>query len=155
MKKNHQIDMLFVLLLYGMFTLLSLLMILIGTSVYKRSVSESDIRSNTRASLSYVANKIRAGDAAGMISLEKREGIELLVIREGSFETLIYYYDGTLREDFSSAELNALREEWKPEQGEKLVSVSSFSIKEEGGLFTLCSTDANGTESTLQVFLRT
>lgn len=64
-------DMVFALLLYGLFALLSLLLVLIGAQVYRSIVRQTEARSDTRASLSYVANKIRSAEEA---RLETREG---------------------------------------------------------------------------------
>ena len=57
MKRNHSVDALFALLLYGLFALLSLLLVLIGAQVYRGIVRRTDARSDLRASLSYVANR--------------------------------------------------------------------------------------------------
>ena len=59
-KGKHSVDMVFALLLYGLFALLSLLLVLIGAQVYRSIVRQTEARSDTRASLSYVANKIRS-----------------------------------------------------------------------------------------------
>ena len=70
-------DMVFALLLYGLFALLSLLLVLIGAQVYRSIVRQTEARSDTRASLSYVANKIRSAEEA---RLETREGVPVLVL---------------------------------------------------------------------------
>ena len=77
MNRKHTADTLFVVLLYGLFALLSLLLILIGARVYKRTVEHTEARGDVRASLSYVANKVRAADR---VSLETRDGLSVLVL---------------------------------------------------------------------------
>lgn len=66
MNRKHTADTLFVVLLYGLFALLSLLLILIGARVYKRTVEHTEARGDVRASLSYVANKVRAADRVSL-----------------------------------------------------------------------------------------
>lgn len=44
MNRKHTADTLFVVLLYGLFALLSLLLILIGARVYKRTVEHTEAR---------------------------------------------------------------------------------------------------------------
>ena len=44
MKRNHSVDALFALLLYGLFALLSLLLVLIGAQVYQGIVRRTDAR---------------------------------------------------------------------------------------------------------------
>ena len=51
MNRKHTADTLFVVLLYGLFALLSLLLILIGARVYKRTVEHTEARGDVRASV--------------------------------------------------------------------------------------------------------
>ena len=140
MKTKHSVDTLFALLLYGLFALLALLLVLIGARVYGRIVGRSAARGDARAALSYVANKIRAGETKNGLRLETRGGCPLLVIEETDsgqvLETLIYYHDGSLRELFQEAGTPFV-----PADGERLVSIPAFAITEADGLLTITITD--------------
>lgn len=154
-KRKHAVDTLFALLLYGMFTLFSLLLVLIGAQVYKRIVSNTDARSDVRTSLTYVANRIRAESAAGSVRLDKREGLDVLVLTEQeenrSFETLIYFYEGTLRELFQAS-----AQPFSPEAGEELTPLHDFSMEETvPGLLSFTSTGTDGVEHKQYVQIRT
>jgi hypothetical protein len=157
MKKRHRIDALFILLLYGMFALLSMLTVVIGIQVYKDVVTNSGNRGDMRAALSYVANRFRAADTAGGISLETRNGVEALVLQEqvGNYpaETLIYYYDGALREYLYVPSLGG--QSFAPAQGDEIVAVAQFSVTEENGLFTIASVDSHGEIHRQQIYCRT
>lgn len=155
MKRKHSVDTLFALLLYGMFTLFSLLLVLIGAQVYKRIVSNTEARSNVRASLSYVANRVRAESGAGSIRLEQRDGVDVLVLTEEgetrSFETLIYFYDGMLRELFQASE-----DPFTPESGEELTALEDFSMEEKTpGLLAFTSKGTDGKAHCQYVQIRT
>lgn len=149
MNRKHTVDTLFVFLLYGLFALFSLLLILIGAWVYKRTVENTEARGDVRASLSYVANKVRASDRA---SLETRDGLSVLVLTqefEGDlFETYIYYTGGVLREWLAEAGTP-----FSPEKGETVASLSSFSIEEEDGLLAVTSAGRDGRSHTLHIAL--
>ena len=148
MKRNHSVDALFALLLYGLFALLSLLLVLIGAQVYRGIVRRTDARSDLRASLSDVANKVRSAPEA---NLENRDGLTVLVLPEQSgeqtFETLIYFYDGTLREMFQMQ-----GDAFTPSYGEELAALAAFSIEESAdGLLTVISRGADGQDHTLHI----
>ena len=149
MNRKHTVDTLFVFLLYGLFALFSLLLILIGARVYKRTVENTEARGDVRASLSYVANKVRASDRA---SLETRDGLSVLVLTqefEGDlFETYIYYTGGVLREWLAEAGTP-----FSPEKGETVASLSSFSIEEEDGLLAVTTAGRDGRSHTLHIAL--
>lgn len=140
MKARHFVEVLFPLSLYGLFALLALLLVLIGTQVYGGIVDRAAARSDARAALSYVANKIRAGETKDGLYLDVRDGCSLLVIQETdggqALETLIYYHDGFLRELFQE-----VGTPFVPADGERLVSIPSFAITEADGLLTITITD--------------
>ena len=149
-KKKHSIDTLFALLLYGMFTVLSLLIVLLGSQIYRTVVDKTSMGSDVRMASSYVVNKIRGGDAAGCIRLDDINGINVLILEEKEtdiqYETLIYYYDGAMREL-----LQKPGDMFRPEQGEKLVSAAGLSIREEKGMFIITASSLNGMEHILYV----
>ena len=145
MKKKYAMDAVFALILYGMFTVISLLLVLIGAQIYKGIVRRTDARSDVRASLSYVANKIRASDAA---RLETREGLTVLVLpEEQKVETVIYFFDGRLREM-----LQLQGEAFDPAAGEELAVVSGFSLSQmEDDLLVVSTKDADGRDHVLHI----
>ncbi|MCI8360053.1 MAG: DUF4860 domain-containing protein [Clostridiales bacterium] len=148
MKRKYSMDALFALILYGMFTLVSLLLVLIGAQIYRGIVQRTEDRSNVRASLSYVANKVRSSPEA---SLENREGTAVLVLSEQQegqrIETLIYCYEGKLRELYQLE-----GKAFIPENGEELAAVSGFSIAQPAeDLLMVTSKDAGGREHTLHI----
>lgn len=115
-------------LIYGMFALLSLFLVVIGAKVYRRVVAVGDENTSVRSSCLYVANKIRMN--SGTVSLEKREGIPVLVLSEaseaGEYESLIYFYNGSLCENYQKA-----GQDFRPEAGERLAEIDQVVFEEE------------------------
>lgn len=152
MNRRHTADTVFVLLLYGLFVLVSLLLALIGVQVYRNIVSRTSARSEMRACLSYVANKVRSSPE---VRLETRDGLTVLTLPETEgdepFETLIYFYDGSLRELFQRQ-----TDSFRPAGGEEIVSLTGFAVSESAdGLLTVTSRDVGGEEHCLYIQKRT
>ncbi len=149
MNRKHTADTLFVVLLYGLFALLSLLLILIGARVYKRTVEHTEARGDVRASLSYVANKVGAADR---VSLETRDGLSVLVLTQefdgDLFETCIYYTGGVLREWFAEVATPFL-----PKRGKPSPLSLPFPSREEDGLLAVTSAGRDGQPHTLHIAL--
>ncbi len=149
MNRKHTIDTLFVFLLYGLFALLSMLLILIGSRIYKRTVENTEARGDVRASLSYVANKIRSSDRA---ALETRGSLSVLVLTQTvdgeDFETCIYYTGGALKEYLIEA-----GSPFHPEKGETVTALTAFSFAEEDGLLTVTSAGRDGRPHTMHIAL--
>lgn len=129
-------------LIYGMFALFSLFLVVIGAKVYRRVVAVGEENASARSSCLYVANKVRMN--SGTLSLEQREGYYMLVLKEstelGDYETLIYYYDGALCENYQS-----VGRSFSPEAGEPVSQVAQVVFEEEApGLLLLRMLDYEG-----------
>ncbi len=131
-------------LIYGMFALFSLLLVVIGAKVYRDLALAGSENAELRSAFSYVANKVRMnGGLAGAVHVEERGGISVLSLQESfdgaEYETVIYYYDGALREHFG-----LLGQRLMPEAGERIAEAADFQIEKQGTdglLLTLVDTD--------------
>lgn len=97
-KKPHSISVLFMLVLFTVFAILSVLLIIIGSNVYGNIVDSQEKNGNGRNVLSYVTNKVRTAENTGQVFIEEKDGIPVLVISGNEQETLIFYKDGKLKE---------------------------------------------------------
>lgn len=102
-KKPHSISVLFMLVLFTVFAILSVLLIIIGSNVYGNIVDSQEKNGNGRNVLSYVTNKVRTAESIGQVFIEEKDGIPVLVISGYEQETLIFYKDGKLKEATISA----------------------------------------------------
>ena len=140
---NRKTNTIFVMLVFLIFTISVLLVLMFSASVY-RNVSDS-VRENysERTALSYIWTKVRSFDEAGSISVGDFDGQSALFINEeiggGMFQTVIYYYDGWLRELFRSAEI-----EFRAADGVPLLEVEHLEFRQlDGGIISVTSGDMN------------
>lgn len=142
--KRHMIDFLFTLALFCVFAATALSVSLVGAKVYKNTVNNMDINFERRTSLSYVSTKIRQFNSVGRIKTADFNGTASLVLTQDiegiTFNTMIYFYDGALRE-------LSVREgiETSPQNGVEIIKISNFEFEEVlPSLYKLTSTDAEG-----------
>ena len=102
--KSSVLDTAVVLLLMGMFVLLSAGVLVLGISVYNNTNNMSSENYAERTALSYISNQLRRGDARGGIELRSIGGAEAVVFVQEfdgtDYLTCLYCYDGQLRELF-------------------------------------------------------
>ena len=123
-KKPHSISVLFMLVLFTIFAVLSVLLIIIGSNVYGNIVDSQEKNGNGRNILSYVTNKVRTAESTGQVFIEEKEGIPVLVISGNEQETLIFYKDGNLKEATISA-----GDDYNLFFGDVIATVDNFSFQ--------------------------
>lgn len=103
-EKPHIVDVLFVLALFGVFTLSALVLVILGANIYKQTVSHMTENYDSRMACSYFAEKIRQNDLASSVELGELYDTEALVfsqeIQGETYATYLYYHDGYLKELF-------------------------------------------------------
>lgn len=154
-QQEHGMDLLFVLLLFALFTFTGLCVLLIGSKIYRSTASHMEENYTTRTALAYVSEKIRQSDTSDGIFLAHPDGFDetenVLVlsrtIQDTTYYTYIYYYKDALRELFVKKGTPVT-----PEQGTSIVAISGFSVEEkEHQLFQLSATDQDG--KTVQILI--
>ncbi|MDR1770872.1 MAG: DUF4860 domain-containing protein [Hungatella sp.] len=107
-QRGQMANVLFTILLFLVFVLCALFSVLIGGKVYENINARAEDTYQKDVALSYIANKVRQGDEAGMVSLTEMDGIPVLKleqeIQDSVYVTLIYYQDGRLWELFTDEE---------------------------------------------------
>ena len=105
----------------------SLVLVNVGVHVYKNIVENNAENFSLRASLSYVATKVRQCDRSDSISITEEEGVPILVLREelqsGTYRTMIYCYKGKLRELFQEEGM-----EYKLADGLEVTDLTKFQV---------------------------
>ena len=128
-KRNSIADDALVLILFMVFTLCSLLLIVLGAGVYKSTVNNIEQSFSSRTALTFVTKKIRQSDG-DEIFLGKLEDVDAIVIKEKINErdcvTYLYYYDGYLYEQFALESTNI-----GLESGQKLLQLEGFACEEK------------------------
>lgn len=129
--------------LAAIFALLAMGVTLMGSGIYRSTAADADMNDSHRTALSYVVNQIRRGDALG-VSVGDFGGVRALRLTEAGadgtiYETLIYCYDGQLRELYME-----LGNDLSPADGMGLMDLSSLDFSVEGGLLTVSAGDSAG-----------
>ncbi len=128
-KKNHTIDVVFVLCLMFLFIFSALSVIAIGASIYKKNVAFMSENNSHRIACAYVTEKIRQSDINGDIKVEEIFGKNALVMTEKindiDYNTYIYDFEGNLMELFAQADLTV----FYPQSGQSIMEIKSFDIE--------------------------
>lgn len=151
---GHMIDFLFVLSLFCVFTMTAFIVVIIGANVYQSTVDHMENTYSTRTALSYVTEKIRQHDEAGMVSLTELEGNPALMLRDTAGETsyITYIYsDGSRLLEFTVSEGTSV----SSGMGKEIIRVKDFSItEEENGFLRLSAKDTDGHVASMYLHLR-
>lgn len=161
---SHNVTGIFIFFLIGLFAVLAVTLTVIGVRAYSRVSDASVNNSNGQVALSYILNKVHAGDAAvsceegaeSFVALRNMEGTDVLCIGEtsefGTYWTYIYYADGALREiytgeDESFADLMEL--------GSVVCELNSIRFEQvKPWLIRITAEQTDGKVSTLHLSLR-
>lgn len=150
-ERRHMVDVLFVLTLFCVFAVCSILLIAVGAKVYQNTLDSMDTHFTSTTSLSYITEKIRQNDHSGQIAIEEFGGNNaLLLLSEYNNEeycTYIYSYAGQLKELFTKGDITL-----SPEAGRNILEISEFSVVEiEDGLFEITLVDAAHRSETILI----
>ena len=141
------------LLLFGVFAACVLLVLLTGADAYRRLTERDQAAYDRRTCVQYVATRVRQADCAGGVSVSEFDGVPVLELHETiegtDYVTLVYCYDGWLRELFAAADAGL-----DPEAGETVMEAQDLALTLKDGLLTAAVTDSQGTVNTLVLSLR-
>lgn len=108
-ENQHMIDILFVLSLFCVFAVSSVVIILFGAHIYRSTVSQMDDNYTARTSIAYITEKIRQADEKNAIEIRNENGHQILMmttmIDDTAYATSLYEYDGWLYELFARTDI--------------------------------------------------
>ena len=134
------------LALLCVFIIGSLALMNVGVHVYKNIVENNAENFRLRASLSYMATKVRQYDAVDTISVQEEEGVPMLVFQEelegATYLTKIYCYDGNMMELFQEEGL-----EHDLNDGFEIMELDDLHIEQQGNQILLTAMDGGKKES--------
>jgi len=133
MKKESKLTDLMALMVLLVFALCILLVLLTGTRVYQRLLDNGETSFTNRMSVRYITTRIHQAQS---VSLEDFEGCPALVLPEEvdgeRYNTLVYWYDGFIRELYCIEGANLL-----PEDGEKVLEIQEPFLSITDDLLTV------------------
>ena len=153
LRREHSVSGLFAFVLVGLFTLLSLTIILASIRSYRAMGDSARFVTQERIALGYVSGKLRASGDQKNVSFREEQGIKLLVIRDEAdgetYETRIYSDGGILFEQFCDVSVP-----FSPDDGERIASLPGFTFYGEGARIILRAHLSDGTVAVTSVALR-
>lgn len=152
--QGHIVDLFFTLPLFCLFAASALIVVIIGSDVYRKTTANMEENYATRTALSYTAEKIRQHDSAGGIYLtDDDDGNTILVLSDNAggetYLTYIYAYDGWLCELVVKEGTG-----FSKEQGEQILEVDTFSVEEEDGFIRVTAADSGSAPVSCLLHLR-
>lgn len=140
-ERRHMVDLLFVLTLFCVFALCSILLIAVGAKVYQNTINSMEKHFTSTTSLSYIVEKIRQNDTQDGVNVQKFGGNDALVLNstynDELYCTYIYSYAGQLKELFTKKDITL-----SPEAGRNILAISDFFItKLDDGLYEITLVD--------------
>lgn len=155
--KSHVMEVLFPLVLFGIFAIMSLFLVLIGSDVYTKIVDNTNDNARIRTSVSYLVNKLRTYDSEEYsVYAENISGVEALVFEEevagNYYQNLVYYHEGSLREVMIQKGTG-----FSPEFGDMLVDdITGFWIETNatGDVVSFVVAGFDGTQQSFEIAYR-
>lgn len=152
---KHIVDTLFVLTLFAVFAVCSMLLIAFGANIYQKTINNVDEHFNLSTSVTYVSEKLRHGDDSGAIDVipfGDSNAFRISTTIDGiTYYTYIYQNDGYLKELYTKSD-NSLG----PNAGQKLLPISEFVISEQSdGLYSYTITDLSNSSMNMKICLKT
>lgn len=106
---RHMIDLFFVLSLFCVFAVSSVVLILFGADIYNKTVSSMNENYASRTSVAYITEKIRQSDICDSVRIDNSLGYERLLmtrtINGMEYAISLYEYDGYLYELFARTDI--------------------------------------------------
>ncbi|MBO4883072.1 MAG: DUF4860 domain-containing protein [Lachnospiraceae bacterium] len=145
----HIIDVIFVLALFGAFAFSSVMLIIIGSNIYRGTINNMQDNFETRTSASYICEKVRQGELVESESVEGNDAIAIYKqIGEREYVTYLYERDGYLCELFTSADNEVTSSALAA--GQKITELNSLSVSPAAdSLIEILIKNKNGTTSRL------
>ena len=152
MKKSNM-GFLLVLLVFALFMVSALLVLLTGADVVQGITERDQASYEQRTAVQYLATRVRQADEVGAISVCTTEIGDRLVLSETidglPYETMIYCYDGYLRELFC-VRGNAFDAAF----GEKILPAECFRVTDQGQYLEMEISFADGATRSMILQLR-
>ena len=141
------------MLTFVLFAISILFVLLNGAGVYRRLTQRDQYSYDSRTCAQYVATKMRQAPSTAAISTDTFGTVDSLRISQDieglEFVTRIYCYENWLMEIFTLAD-----GDFFPEDGEKILPLSSLSVSQDGSVFSFILTDTEGNTQHLTISAR-
>lgn len=149
-RKGNAVSLLFTSILFLVFVLCALFTVLIGSRVYENINRRSDANFTGNTALSYIANKVRQGDRAGMVDVVEMDQTPVLELRQeiggSQYVTWIYWQDGRIKELFTDTSSGLGLQD-----GLEIMECEGLSLSKEGRLLRIETSGEGGGDLSLSL----
>ncbi|WP_295582340.1 DUF4860 domain-containing protein [uncultured Oscillibacter sp.] len=111
------------LLLCTLFLVSAVLLALFSSRLYRETTAGAQCNYTQRTVLSYLVNQVRRSDAAGGVSVGRFGEADALFLREEGYVTILYCWDGQLRELYTEEGLT-----FAPADGMALLPLADLAM---------------------------
>lgn len=164
-ERHFIVDILFVLALFGVFTISALMLVTIGSEVYRHTVDDMGSNYETRTSVAYITEKIRQNDyiladettsITENISISTLAGEPALMLTQNinseTYCTYLYLHEGYLKELFMKS--GSYLGDNTLAAGQNIMELSAFTMEQTAdNLLSLQLTTPGG--ETHKIFVST
>lgn len=124
-QRSQSVQFLFTLVLFLGLVLCGIFVVSFGARIYENVGQRMNENFNGTVAVSYVANKVRQGDQTSSVSVYMDRGTDILRLEQEiygkTYQTLIYFLDGSIRELFC-------------EKGSELALEDGIPVMESSGI---------------------
>ncbi len=152
-KKNRAIDMIFVVALFCVLTVTSLLVVVIGARVYDNTTQSMESSFTSRIAVSFLSRRIKEYDTQGAISFTEIDGTQIIVLDSDPSDeqiSYLYFYEGYLQELYTLESLDITLG-----SGDELIPLKSLEMSQNpAGTIDFEVTDDRNVVSRVSLSLR-
>lgn len=124
---KHLMDIMFVLSLFCVFAVSSVILIILGADVYNKTTTNINKNYTTRTTIAYFTEKLRQSDTQNSFSIIDIDNHSVLaiysIIDDMEYATYLYEYDGELCELFTRSDLDI-----PLDAGQKIMEIENLSF---------------------------
>ncbi len=125
-KKNRAIDIFFILALFCVLTVSSLLVVVIGARVYENTNQNMESSFTSRIAVSFLSRRIKEYDTQGAVRFDEIDGVEVIVLDSDPSDeqiSYLYFYNGYLQELYTLTSVDVILD-----AGDELIPLKSMKI---------------------------
>jgi hypothetical protein len=159
-KEKNSINLMFTVMLLAIFALSAIFVAMMGARVYSAGAASMQENYDTRTSLAYLSEKLRS-ENSDSVSVTEVAGSQAISIREDyttdgySYETIIFVYDGKLREVMVAKDSASAKPDFEPANAPSIMTLKKLSLNESEKGITLTVTTADGLTESAYISWRT
>ncbi len=154
-QRSSSSELIFVLGLFGFYTLCALFLAITGANVYQKNVEATEFNYTFRTTVLYITEKVRQAESIDSVTIETLDQSDALVLSRDfdgtKYNTWIYVEDGFLKEVLLAENMTVAHN-----IGQKIIPAQDMELSmSQNSLITIKLTDIDGNIFNSSVYLET